>query len=314
MSGNYLVLRPLFLSVIASPQDLSFTASISIVVMSVRAFISLDLEGLPYVVSREHLFVKGALYSEARRIATQIVKVTAEALHENGFDEIVVADSHGPMVNVLPEEMPEYVELVRGFPRPLSMVAFARGNDAAVFLGYHAKAGTGGATFDHTYSGASVDRLEINGVEVSEFLLNSYLLGSWGIPVILVGGDAKLIDTDVERFAPWIIGVPFKESSSRYAAKSPGMGRIIRALREAVPKAVERLKSGEAKPLLTKEPVEVRVRFLRSDMADAAELLPLVRRLDGKTVEFGAKTLEEAYKVFELLVLAAAGVNAIVTR
>ncbi|MCD6373245.1 MAG: M55 family metallopeptidase [Thermococcus sp.] len=279
-----------------------------------KAFISLDLEGLPYIVSREHLFVKGALYSEARRVATEVVKVTVEALHENGFDEIVVADSHGPMVNILPEEMPEYVELVRGFPRPLSMVAFAKGSDAAVFLGYHAKAGTGYATFDHTYSGASVDKLEINGVEVSEFLLNSYLLGSWGIPVILVGGDRRLIETDVKEFAPWAFGVPFKESPSRYAAKSPGMDRIKAVLRNGVVEAVERLKKGEARPLLTEEPVNVRLRFLRSDMADTAELLPFVKRIDGKTVEFEVRTVEEAYKVFELLTLAAAGVNAIVTR
>ena len=282
--------------------------------MHVKAFISLDLEGLPYIVSREHLFVKGALYSEARRIATEIVKATAEALYENGFDEVVVADSHGPMVNILPEEMPEYVELVRGFPRPLSMVAFAEGSDAAVFLGYHAKAGTGKATFDHTYSGASVDKLEINGVEVSEFLLNSYLLGSWDIPVILVGGDVRLIETDVREFTPWVVGVPFKESPSRYAAKSPSMEKILASLKEAVPKAVERLDKGEAKPLKTEEPVKVKLRFLRSDMADTAELLPFVKRLDGKTVEFEAGNIEDAYKIFELLTLAAAGVNAIVTR
>jgi D-amino peptidase len=138
------------------------------VVITVRAFISLDLEGLPYIVSREHLFVKGALYSEARKIATEIVKVTAETLHhELGFEEVIIADSHGPMVNILPEDTPDYIELVRGFPRPLSMVAFAKGSDAAIFLGYHAKAGTDRATFDHTYSGASIDSLEINGVEVS---------------------------------------------------------------------------------------------------------------------------------------------------
>ncbi|NJE47787.1 peptide transporter [Thermococcus sp. GR7] len=279
-----------------------------------RAFISVDLEGLPYIVSREHLFVKGALYNEARRIATEIVKVTAEALHRNGFDEVVVADSHGPMVNVIPEEMPEYVELVRGFPRPLSMVAFAKGSDAALFLGYHAKAGTSYATFDHTYSGASIDRLEINGVEVSEFLLNAYLLGSWNVPVILVGGDRRLIEEDVKRFTPWVEGVAFKESPSRYAAKSPSMVRLRGELQEGIARAVERLKNGEAKPLKTEEPVNVRVRFLRSDMADTAELLPFIKRLDGKTVEFEAKTVEEAYKVFELLTLAAAGVNAIVTR
>ncbi|NJD99785.1 peptide transporter [Thermococcus sp. LS1] len=279
-----------------------------------RAFISLDLEGLPYIVSREHLFVKGALYSEARRIATEIVKVTAEALHENGFDEIIVADSHGPMVNILPEEMPEFVELVRGFPRPLSMVAFAKDSDAALFLGYHAKAGTAYATFDHTYSGASIDRLEINGVEVSEFLLNAYLLGSWNVPVILVGGDKKLIEDDVRKFTPWVEGVVFKESPSRYSAKSPSMVKLKNELREGVARAVERLKNGKAKPLKTEEPVHVKVRFLRSDMADTAELLPFIKRLDGKTVEFKAKTVEEAYRVFELLTLASAGVSAIVTR
>ncbi len=280
-----------------------------------RAFISLDLEGLPYIVSREHLSVKGTLYSEARKIATEIVKVTAETLHhELGFDEIVIADSHGPMVNILPDDTPDYIELVRGFPRPLSMVSFAKGSDAALFLGYHAKAGVENATFDHTYSGASVDILEINGIEVSEFLLNAYLLGKWGIPVILVGGDKRLVETDVKKFTPWAVGVPFKESTSRYAAKSPGLRRIKAMLKEGVVEAVERLKKGDARPLVTKEPVNVKVRFLNTAFADAAELLPFVKRLDGKTVEFEAETVEEAYKVFELLTLAAAGVNAIVTR
>ncbi len=279
-----------------------------------RAFISLDLEGLPYIVSREHLFVRGALYTEARRIATEIVGTAVKALHENGFDEVIVADSHGPMVNILPEEMPEYVELVRGFPRPLSMVAFAKGSDAALFLGYHAKAGTGYATFDHTYSGASVDRLEINGVEVSEFLMNGYLLGSWGIPVILVGGDRRLIETDVGNHAPWAVGIPFKEASSRYAAKSPSMARIKGMLETGVREAIERLRTGRTKPLVTEEPVHVTLRFLNSAFADAAELLPSVKRVDGKTVEFEAETVEDAYRIFELLTLAAAGVNAVVTR
>ena len=276
-----------------------------------RAFVSVDLEGLPHIVSREHLFVKGALYGEARKIATEIVRTAAEALYENGFDEVVVADSHGPMVNVIPEEMPDYVELVRGFPRPLSMVAFAKESDAAVFLGYHAKAGTGYATFDHTYSSSTIDRLEINGVEVSEFLLNAYLLGSWDVPVILVGGDARLME-DVGRFTPWAVGITFKESLSRYAAKSPSLGRVKALLRAGVTEAVIKLEEGEAKPLKAKEPVEVKLRFLSSALADAAELLPIVERLDGKTVRFEAGTIEEAYKLVELLILAGAGVNAIV--
>jgi len=279
-----------------------------------RAFISIDLEGMPFVVSREHLFVKGALYSEARKIATRITLITAEELHKMGFDEIVVADSHGPMVNLLVDELPEYVELVRGFPRPLSMVAFAEGSDVALFLGYHAKAGTGYATFDHTYSGASVDYLRINGVEVSEFLLNSYLLGYYGIPVILLGGDARLIEEDVRRFAPWVVTAPFKNAVSRYAAKSPSMKRLEKELRKAVDEAVKRFEEGAVKPLKTAEPVNVELRFLGSEMADAAELLPMIERADGKTVKFEAQNIEEAYRIFELLILAATGVRSIVTR
>ncbi|HDZ35958.1 MAG TPA: hypothetical protein ENH81_03465, partial [Thermococcus sp.] len=37
-------------------EDFYFIVSIFIMVIPMRAFISLDLEGLPYVVSREHLF------------------------------------------------------------------------------------------------------------------------------------------------------------------------------------------------------------------------------------------------------------------
>ncbi len=279
-----------------------------------KAFISIDLEGMPFIVSREHLFVRGALYNEARKIVTEITLTTAEALHERGFDEVIIADSHGPMVNLLIDELPEYLEVVRGFPRPLSMVAFAKGSDIAVFLGYHAKAGTGYATFDHTYSGASVDYLEINGVRVSEFLLNSYVLGHYGIPVVLVGGDAKLIEEDVRRFTPWAVGVPFKHALSRYAAISSSMRKIKEELKTGVAKAIKRYKEDVTKPLTTSEPVNVRLRFLGSEMADAAELLPQIKRIDGKTVEFKAGDIEEAYKIFELLTLTAAGVRSIVSR
>ncbi|WP_456420511.1 M55 family metallopeptidase [Thermococcus sp.] len=279
-----------------------------------RAFISLDLEGLPYVVSREHLFVKGSLYAEARKIATEVVKAVSETLHENGVDEVTVADSHGPMVNILVDEMPGYVRLVRGFPRPLSMVAGAKGSDFAVFLGYHAKAGTGKATFDHTYSSATVDRLEINGVEVSETLLNAYLLGEWSVPVVMIAGDRALIETDVKNHLPWVVGIPLKESLGRYSAISLGMEAIKELLREGTVEALRRFERGEIKPLKTTTPVEVKLRFLNSAYAETAELLPFVERLDGKTVRFEAESVEDAYKTVEVLVLAAAGVSSIVNR
>ncbi|MDI6690504.1 MAG: M55 family metallopeptidase, partial [Candidatus Bathyarchaeota archaeon] len=100
-----------------------------------KAFISVDMEGMPYIVIPGHLSLKGTLYSEARKIATKITLTVAEELNKSGFEEIVVADSHGPMVNLLVEGFTEYVEIVRGFPRPVSMVAGVDGCDIALFLG-----------------------------------------------------------------------------------------------------------------------------------------------------------------------------------
>ncbi|MEM3729055.1 MAG: M55 family metallopeptidase [Candidatus Bathyarchaeia archaeon] len=279
-----------------------------------KAFISVDLEGMPYIVTPSHLGLKGALYEEARKIATKVTLIVADELHKNGFEEIVVADSHGPMVNLHVEDLPEYMEIVRGFPRPLSMVAGIEGCEAAVFLGYHAKFGTAKSSFDHTYSGGSIRKVEVNGVEVSEFLLNAYVAGELLVPVIMVAGEAQLIRDDVRKFAPWIEAVILKDSLSRVSAKSPSMAKIEKELREAAKRASNFRPGASGKLLTTKKPVNMRVTFLVSHFADVAELLPTAKRVDGLTIEYTAQSMIEAYKTFELLTLAASGMSAILTQ
>ena len=274
-----------------------------------KAFISIDLEGLPFIVIPGHLSLKGSLYSEARDIATKVALIVTDELNKNGFDEIIIADSHGPMVNLKVDELPEYVEIVRGIPRPVSMVAGVEENcDVALFLGYHAKFGTAKSTFDHTYSGRSIHKFVINGESVSEFLLNSYAAGFYDVPVILVAGDAQLLKDDVETHTPWAETVIFKHSLSRVSAKSPSMIKIETDLREAVSKAITKFKENKVQPLKTVEPVKAKVTFNASHFADAAELLPNSNRIDGLTVEYSANNIIEAYKTFQLLVHAASGV------
>jgi len=273
----------------------------------VKAFISVDLEGMPYLVIPGQLALKGALHDEARKIATKVTLTVADELKKNGFDNVVIADSHGPMVNLLIDDLPEYVEIVRGFPRPLSMVAGVEDCDAALFLGYHAKFGTAKSTFDHTYSGGTINKVEINGVTASEFLLNSYVAGELKVPVIAVAGEAQLIKDDVKRHAPWIETVTLKHSLSRLSAKSPSMTTIEKELREAVKNAVDKFMHGKAQTLVVRAPVKTRVTFLTSLYADGAELLPIVKRLDALRVEYTSGSMIEAYKTFELLAIASMG-------
>ena len=281
--------------------------------MVLRAFISLDFEGLPYIVSKSQLGSGRSLWDEGRKIATRVVCRVVESLLERGFKEIVVADSHGEMVNVHPDSLPEGVLLVRGFPRPTSMVAGAEDCSAAFLLGYHAAHGTKDATLDHTYSSSVIEAIEVNGVRTSEYLLSALVLGEMGVPVVLVAGDEAL-RSEVERHTPWSVFVPLKRSLGRYSAVSPSLNTINRELDRGVEEALRRLKSGEARPLPVKRPVRVRMVFQSSGYAEVADYLPLARRVSGLAVEFEASTMREAYSTIELLVLAAYGLKSLVER
>jgi D-amino peptidase len=277
-----------------------------------KAFVSVDMEGMPHVVIPGHLTLKGTLYEEARKIATNITLIAADELNKNGFEEILIADSHGPMVNLLVDDLPEYVEVIRGYPRPLSMVAGIESRNIALFLGYHAKFGTARSTFDHTYSSASIMCVEVNGVPASEFLLNSYVAGEFKVPVALVAGEAQLLTDDVNKYAPWAETIALKHSLSRLSARSPSMKVIESDLRKKVRKATTTYKQGKTHLLKARKPVKMRLTFLASHFADAATLLPIVERIDGLKIEYSADCMVNAYKTFELLALAASGMSAVI--
>ena len=279
-----------------------------------KAFISVDLEGLPHIVLPGHLSLKGSLYAEARKIATQVALITAEELHNNGFEKILLADSHGPMVNIHVDKLPPYIEIVRGFPRPTSMVAGIKGSNVAIFLGYHSKFGTALATFDHTYSGATINKLVINDIEVSEYLLNSFTCGEFGVPVIMVAGDSQLLEDDVKVHSPSTERVIFKHSLSRTAARSPSMQAIEKTLKTATQSAISAYNQNSIPPLRMEPPITSKVTFHASHFADVADLLPSIKRIDGLTVEFQSNNMVDMYKTFEFLVLSGLGITYLHTR
>ncbi|MEM0473901.1 MAG: M55 family metallopeptidase [Zestosphaera sp.] len=275
-----------------------------------RAFLSVDLEGLPHVVSRLHLAPGRPLWEEAREIATKVVVRACEVLRDSGFEEIVVADSHGDMVNLEVSKFSDYVVLVRGYPRPTSMIAGAEGSDVALMIGYHSGFGTRKAVFDHTFSGAVVRSLEFNGVRFSEYLVNSSALGHLGIPVVFLAGDENL-RTEVAKHTPWVVFTPLKESLSRYSAKSPSLSRVLKDLELGIREGLRKHAEGLTKPFKIETPVTVRVSFHESGFADVAELLPIVKRVDSLTVEYEARNPVEAYKILEALIMASHGIRLI---
>jgi D-amino peptidase len=275
-----------------------------------KAFISVDMEGMPHVVSRAHLSHDRPLWNEARRIATSITIEAVRALQESGYEEVIIADSHGEMLNIDPFELPKGSRLVRGYPRLRSMLAGAEEGSIALFLGYHAGFGTRLSTFDHTYSSSSIQKIELNGVQCSEYLINAIALSELKIPVALVAGDASL-EPEVKRFTPWSGFLPLKHSLGRYSSSSPSMQEILGEVRKAVLLSAESAKKGELRLISVEKPISLRITFLSTGYADVAEYLPWAKRIDGLTVEFSLENALGALSLIELLALASAGVRSI---
>jgi D-aminopeptidase len=61
--------------------------------------------------------------------------------------------------------------------------------------------------------------------------------------------------------------------------------------------------------LKPEKPIKVMVTFQKTHFADAAELLPKAKRIDGLKIEYPANSMVEAYKTLECLVFASAGVS-----
>ena len=78
--------------------------------------------------------------------------------------------------------------------------------DAVFFTGYHAWAGCPGNSLSHTMNGRN-NLVALNGTLCSEFLINTYTAGYFGVPVAMVTGDQALCDF-AKTLIPEITTVP----------------------------------------------------------------------------------------------------------
>lgn len=275
-----------------------------------KAYVSVDLEGLPGVASLTMLSPKSPQYSIASRIMTKLSIAIARELLSKGFKEVTVADSHGYMTNLNYLAFPRGVRLIQGYPRPVSMVSgICSEYKAAFFIGYHCGAGTLRGILDHTYSGRTFHRVWLNEVPVSEFLLNSLVAGEYGVPVAMVAGDSCL-KSEVEKYSPWTVFVELKQGMSRYAAVYKSMEELIDEVKAKVSEAVRIVEEGIAKPLkFNCNKYKLRIEFRESEVADVAETISGASRIDAYTIEYYLNSPSEALKLIELLALAGSGLQ-----
>ncbi|MEM9168877.1 MAG: M55 family metallopeptidase, partial [Pseudomonadota bacterium] len=203
-------------------------------------------------------------------------------------DGVIVSDSHGNGQSLLLDDLPDRVEVVRNWPRPLGMMqgVDAPGVEAAFLLGYHTGAHHAAGVLAHTSSGLLISQLRLNGAPASETTISAAIAGHFGVPVIFASGDDAYVEYAREALGDGVETVCTKISSGRYSARTLTPAASCALIRTAAEKAVAG--RGAAAPVRVEPPIRFEADFQRHIPAELLDYLPGVERTGSNTVEFNA--------------------------
>lgn len=267
--------------------------------MTLKIYISADIEGVSGVVAIEHCDQKSGEWQRARKLLTGEVNAAVAGALAGGASEVLVNDAHGGKKNLLIEALDPRARLISGDPKPLSMMAGLDDTYAgAILIGYHSRACSTGV-LNHTVSGR-VRKLVVNGREVGEVGMNAGIAGYFGVPVIMVAGDDVLERETKDFFGGNIEFATVKIACSRYAANCLPPARAHELISATARRAVERI--SEFRPYRAGTPVTFEVTWQLSSNADQAMTLPSVERVDDTTVRYTHPDHIAAYHCFRTMV------------
>ena len=258
-----------------------------------RIYLSVDMEGIHGIVHSIQTQPGERGYETALRWMHEDVNAVAEAAFEAGAKEVYINDSHWDMKNLNPDLVHPKCHLISGWHKPYSMVTGVRGHQAALFVGYHAKVGTAKGILSHTYRAKVFFDVRLNGVSVGEAGLNAALAGWFNVPIALVTGDtAACVET--KTLIGDIHSVVVKDGVSRYAGVCFPREDVLASLRDTTIKALKDQNSWKLyKP---SAPYTIGITMVDPAMADAAELLPIIKRTGDRDIEITHDDFSKAFQ------------------
>lgn len=256
-----------------------------------KVYISVDMEGVAGVVTADQLLPGGFEYERFRHFMTDETLAAVRAAKEAGAGEIVVSDSHGNGENLLIEEFPKDVRIVRAWPRHGGMMAGLDSSfTAAIFIGYHASTTNPNGVRAHTFSSAHYTRVALNGNAVTEGEFNAAYAGAKGVPIIFASGDNAAVQEIKSRLGN-IETVDTKKSLSFHSAETLTPAASCDEIFAGVKSAFSRLH--DFKPYVIKTPVTLEITFKNYMPAEVLSYLRIVQRVDSHTIRFVGKDMDE---------------------
>jgi D-amino peptidase len=256
-----------------------------------KVYISVDMEGVAGTVTADQLLPSGFEYERFRHFMTNETLAAIRAAKEAGAGDIVVSDSHGNGENLLIEEFPKDVQIVRSWPRHGGMMAGLDSSfSAAMFVGYHASTTNPKGVRAHTFSSAHYARVTLNGNAVTEGEYNAAYAGAKGVPVIFVSGD-DVATAEIKSRLGDIETVETKKSLGFHSAETLTPAASCDRIYAGAKAAFARLH--DFKPYVIKTPVTLEITFKNYTPAELLSYLRSVQRVDSHTIRFVGKDMDE---------------------
>lgn len=258
----------------------------------VRVLVSVDMEGVVGTVTGDQLGPSGFEYGRFREFMTREALAAVTAAGAAGATEVIVADAHGNGENLLIEQFPANVRIIRSWPRQLGMVAGVDQQvDAVMLIGYHASTNNVKGVRAHTFSSGTLTRVALNGANVSEGSWAAAIAGHFNVPVIMMSGDDAAI-AEVRSAVGNIEAAETKRTLGFHSAITLTPQASYDLIAARVKAAMAR--RGEFKPYKVSTPVTVDVSFKNYTPAEMLAYLPGFERTDAHSIRFRAKDMVEA--------------------
>jgi len=263
-----------------------------------KVFISVDMEGATGIVHNDQLLPGGADYGRGRELLTgDVAAAVGAALSMDEVESVLVCDGHGNMRNLLIERLPTNCEVVVG-PASSKSLCQSEGLDAtfgaAMFVGYHARAGSRDAVLPHTWIGSVIHEVRVNGRVFGETAINAAVAGEFGVPVVFVCGDEALCREAKTDLGADLSAVAVKRAVGPKAAICRTPERTSQDIRLGVLQGLESAKG--RRPYKVTGPVEFVIAFHQVAQADRAAKRPGVGRTAEREIALRRATYLEAVR------------------
>ncbi|GEK03837.1 M55 family metallopeptidase [Streptomyces sp. ATE26] len=269
-----------------------------------RIYISVDMEGITGLVDADDVQPGGRDYERGRLMMAEDVNAAVRGALAAGATDITVNDAHGPMRNLLPESLHPAVHLIRGRPKQMGMLeGLTPEHDAALFVGYHARAGALGV-LSHSFMGHEIEDMWLDGRPVGEIGLAHATAAAIGVPVAVLTGDDRAC-TEMTEWDASVTTVAVKFARDRFSAGLRPPHEARASIEEAV---AARLSAPLKAPAGAAASSTLTVRWQSASVASTLQGIPGVTSTDARTVR-SEGTVPGLYRLFGVWMRVAASLT-----